>query len=118
MKSQYGNKIGKPPALFAMVLKQEREETPTPSEMPPSTQSRNSGGFEVLPTKRHTREGAISGSLASFANTPSASNAETPSLVGVNSNASLSPQSCMSQIRVIAEDDDLLGALQLTFDKE
>jgi hypothetical protein len=51
MKSQYGNKIGKPPASFATVLEQDREETPTPSEMPPSTRSRNSGGFKVLPTK-------------------------------------------------------------------
>jgi hypothetical protein len=126
MKSQYGNKTGTPPASFATVLEQDREETPTPSEMPPSTRSPNSGGFEVFPTKRHTREGAISGNLASFANTPNASDAETPSWVGVNSDTSLSPQSRMSRIRVIAEDvrqrsgedDDLLGALQLTFDKE
>ena len=104
MKLQYGNKIGEPPASFAMVLEQDREETPTPSEMPPLTQSANSGSFEVFPTKRHMKEGAISGNLASFTNMPSASNAETPNWVGVNSDTSLSPQSHMSRIQVIAED--------------
>ena len=58
--------------------------------------------------------------------TPSASDAEAPSISEIDTGASLSLQTQMSRIRVIAEDvrhqsgedDDLLGALQLTFDKE
>ena len=58
--------------------------------------------------------------------TPSASDAEAPSISKIDAGVSLSPQMQMSRIQVIAEDvrhrsgedDDLLGALQLTFDKE
>ena len=59
-------------------------------------------------------------------NTPSAFDAEAPSIIEVDAGASLSPQMQMSQIQVIAEDvhhqsgedDNLLGTLQLTFNKE
>jgi hypothetical protein len=82
----------------------------------PSAKSNNSGSFELLPVRRHTRPGAVAGSLESFASTPHATDSETPS----------SPQFQMARIRVLAEDvhqrsgedDDMLGALQLTFDKE
>jgi hypothetical protein len=116
MKSQYGKKIGKPPNSFTTVLESEREETPMPILTPPSVKLNNSGSFELLPARRHTRTGAVAGSLESFASTPHTMDSETPS----------SPQFRMAKIQVLAEDirqwlvedDSMLGALQLTFDKE
>ena len=127
MKSQYSRKIGKLPDSFATIIEQGREETPTPSLTPPSARSHNSGGFELFPhPKRHTRTGAVSVDSELCMNMPSASNAEAPSIIEIDAGASLSPQTQMSQIRVIAEDvhhrsgedDDLLGTLQLIFNKE
>jgi hypothetical protein len=123
MKSQYGKKLGKPPASFAKVLEQDREETPTPIETPPSAQSTNSSKFELLSARRLMTEGA--GSLASRASTPSVTDPEVPFTTRLK-DALLSPSSRMAKIRAIAdsvrqhsgEDDDLLDALQLTFDKE
>jgi hypothetical protein len=116
MKSQYGKKIGRPPDSFAAVLESEREEMPTPTLTLPSAKLNNSGSFELLPARQHTRTGAVAGSLDSLASTPHATDSETPS----------SPQFRMANIRVLAEDvcnrlgedDNVLGALQLTFDKE
>jgi hypothetical protein len=116
MKSQYGRKIGKLPDSFITVLESEQEEMPTPILTLPSAKSNNSGSFELLPARWHTRTGAVAGSLESLASTPHATDSETPS----------SPQFQMAKIRVLAEDihqqsgkdDDVLGALQLTFDKE
>jgi hypothetical protein len=125
MKSQYGKKLGKLPDSFATVLKQDREETPTPIEMPPSVQSNNSGSFELLSSKRHARVGAMSEGLVSFLSPPNDTDSEVLNATQVNDNMP-SSQSRMAKIRAIAEDvrhrsgadDDLLGALQLTFNKE
>ena len=76
MKSQYGKKLGKPPASFTEVLEQDREETPTPIKMPPSAQSTNSSKFKLLSVRCRTMEGA--GSLTSWASSPSIADSEVP----------------------------------------
>jgi hypothetical protein len=79
MKSQYGKKIGKLPDSFATVLESEREETPMLILTPPSVKLNNSGSFELLPARQHTRTGAVAGSLESFVSMPHATDSETPS---------------------------------------
>ena len=92
-KSQYGRKIGKLPDSFTTILEQGREETPTPSLTPLSARSNNSGGFELLPhPKRHTRTGAVSADSELRTSTPSASDAEAPSISEIDAGVSLSPQ--------------------------
>ena len=90
MKSQYKKKLGKPPASFAEVLEQDREETPTPIETPPSARLTNSSKFELLSVRHHTTEGA--GSLASWASSLSVVDSEVPFATRLK-DALLSPSS-------------------------
>jgi hypothetical protein len=126
MKIQYGKKSGKPPSSFATVLEQERDETPTPTEVISSARSTDTSGFEMLPPpKRHARSGAISEGSARPTSALSIKDPETVD-AGRASDSGLDFASRMANIRALTEDirqrkgndDDLLGALQLTFNKE
>jgi hypothetical protein len=103
MKSQYGKKLGKLPDSFATVLGQDREETPTPIETPPSVQLNNSGSFELLSSRWHARAGAMSEGLASFFSTPNNTDSKVLDATQVNDDMP-SSQSRMAKIRAIAED--------------
>ena len=126
MKSQHGKKGGKLSASFTSVLEQEREETPMPTETPPSVGSHNSDSYTLFPClNRHTQAGAVSSDSMLYTSTPAASELEGLT-TNRASNALPSSQSRMASIRAIAEDvhnrsgkdDNLLGALQVMLDKE
>jgi hypothetical protein len=126
VKSQLEKKIGKRAGSFATVLEQERDESPSPMEVPSLSRSERTSSFEVLVSKRlYDWERPRPGEIATGDSPYSAQ--ETEELVSLPlSEIPASPSQRMTRIRMIAEDlryrrgedDDVLGALQLTFDKE
>ena len=126
VKSQLEKKKGKQPGSFATVLEQERNETPSPMELSTLLCSERTSSFEVLQIRRcYNWERPMPGDFTAGDSPYSAPEAENVLLMHAREKLA-SPSLRMSQIRMITEDlrnrkgadDDVLGALQLMFDKE
>jgi len=122
VKSQLEKKRGKRAGSFATVLEQERDETPSPMELPTLSRSERTSSFEVLQIRqRYDWERTLPGEFTSGESPYSAPEAEDLQA----KDFSASPSQRMTRIRMITEDlrnrtgedDDVLGALRLTFDK-
>ena len=126
VKARLEKKKGKRGGSFAAVLEQEREETPSPMELSTLSRSERTSSFEVLQIQpRYDWERPMPGEFTS-GNSPY-STPEVDNVLPILANERLaSPSHRMTRIRMITEDvrnrkgedDDVLGALRLTFNKE
>jgi len=122
VKSQLEKKRGKCTGSFTTVLEQERDETPSPMELPTLSHSERTSSFEVLQIRQcYDWERPMPGKFTSGKSAYSAPEAEDLQAKEI----SASPSQQMTRIRMITEDlcnrngedDNVLGALRLTFNK-
>ena len=127
VKSRYAKKVNRKPASFATVLEQERDETLTPVETVVSANSTNTSGFQILSmTKRRPKPGVISVEIRRHTSTTNSAKDTDAAASTSTSEVPDDPTTRLANIRVLADeirrrekgDDDVLGALQLTFDKK
>src|SRR5713101_4017591 len=126
VQSQFIKKAGKRAGSFATVIEQEHDESPSPMELPTLSRSERTSSFEVVMTRSlYASDRARPGNFAPSDSPYSAPEVEES--VSLHSGETpASPSSRMTRIRMIAEEirnragayDDVLGALELTFNKE
>ena len=126
VKFQLEKRKGKCAGSFATVLEQGRDESPSPMELPTLAHSERTSSFEVLQIRRHYDwERPMPGNFTSGDSPYSVP--ETEDALPIHKSENLaSPSQRMTRIRMIMEDlrnrkgadDDVIGALQLTFNKE
>ena len=126
VKSQLKKRKGKRAGSFTTVLEQGCDESPSPMELPTLAHSERTSSFKVLQIRQcYDWEQPMPGNFTSGDSPYSVP--ETEDTLPIHESQNLaSPSQRMTRIRMITEDlhnqkgadDDVIGALQLTFNKE